>query len=70
MSTASKHENIIFRKSSENLQVSILISNTMPSEIPVEVNNKIVFAINLKVAQKLELTILPEVLYQADWIIR
>jgi ABC transporter substrate binding protein len=24
MSTASKHENIIFRKSSENLQVSIL----------------------------------------------
>ena len=41
-----------------------------PAEIPVEVNNKIEFVINLKVAKSLGLTIAPEVLYQADRIIR
>jgi putative ABC transport system substrate-binding protein len=41
-----------------------------PAEIPVEVNSKIEFAINLKTAKKLGLTIPPEVLYQADRLIR
>jgi putative ABC transport system substrate-binding protein len=50
--------------------VDKILKGTNPSEIPVEVNNKIKFAINLKVAQKLELTIPPVVLYQADRIIR
>jgi hypothetical protein len=36
----------------------------------VEANPKIEFAINLKVAQALGLTISPEVLYRADRIIR
>jgi len=50
--------------------VDKILKGTKPSEIPVEVNNNIEFAINLKVAQKLGLTIPPEVLYQADRIIR
>jgi len=50
--------------------VDKILKGTKPSEIPVEVNNNIEFVINLKVAQKLGLTIPPEVLYQADRIIR
>jgi putative ABC transport system substrate-binding protein len=50
--------------------VDKILKGAKPSEIPVEVNNKIEFAINLKVANKLGLTIPPEVLYQADRIIR
>lgn len=50
--------------------VDKILQGTKPSEIPVEVNNHIQFAINLKVANKLGLTIPPEVLYQADRIIR
>jgi len=50
--------------------VDKILKGIKPSEIPVEVNNNIEFAINLKVANKLGLTIPPEVLYQADWIIR
>jgi putative ABC transport system substrate-binding protein len=41
-----------------------------PAAIPVEVNHKIEFVINLKVAQTLGLTIAPEVLFQADRLIR
>jgi ABC-type uncharacterized transport system substrate-binding protein len=41
-----------------------------PSQIPVEVNPKIEFAINLKVTKALGLTIAPEVLFQADRIVR
>jgi putative ABC transport system substrate-binding protein len=40
------------------------------AEIPVEVNSKIEFVINLKTAKALGLTIAPEVLFQADRIIR
>src|SRR5439155_23073671 len=36
-----------------------------PAEVPVEVNPKVEFAINLKVAKALGLTIAPEVLYRA-----
>jgi putative ABC transport system substrate-binding protein len=50
--------------------VDKVLKGTQPGDIPVEVNNKIVFAINLKTAQALGLTIPPEVLFQADRIIR
>jgi putative tryptophan/tyrosine transport system substrate-binding protein len=41
-----------------------------PAEIPVEVNPKIEFVINLKVAKALGLAIGPEILYQADRLVR
>jgi ABC-type uncharacterized transport system substrate-binding protein len=41
-----------------------------PAEIPMEVNPKIEFVINLKVVQALGLTVAPEVMYRADRIIR
>ena len=47
-----------------------ILKGANPAEIPVEANPKIEFAINLKVAQVLGLTISPEVLYRADRIIR
>jgi len=50
--------------------VDKILKGTKPADIPVEVNNKIVFAINLKTAKALGLTIPPEVLFQADRIIR
>ena len=43
---------------------------TKPAEIPVEVNAKIEFVINLKVAQALGRTIAPAVLFRADRLIR
>jgi putative ABC transport system substrate-binding protein len=50
--------------------VDKILKGANPAEIPVEVNEKIEFAINLKTAKALELTIPPEVLYQADKLIR
>jgi putative tryptophan/tyrosine transport system substrate-binding protein len=50
--------------------VDKILKGTKPAEIPVEVNPKIEFTINLKVAKALGLTIAPEVLYRADRIIR
>jgi putative tryptophan/tyrosine transport system substrate-binding protein len=50
--------------------VDKILKGADPAEIPVEVNTKIEFAINLKVAKALGLTIAPEVLYRADRIIR
>ena len=50
--------------------VDKIIKGANPAEIPVEVNTKIEFVINLKVAKALGLEIAPEVLYQADRIIR
>ena len=50
--------------------VDKILKGANPAEIPVEVNPKIEFAINLKVAKALGLTIAPEVLYRADRIIR
>jgi hypothetical protein len=47
-----------------------LVQHTDPAEIPVEVNPKIEFAMNLKVAKALALAIGPEVLYQADRLVR
>ena len=50
--------------------VDKILKGANPAEIPVEVNPKIEFAINLKVPKALGLTIAPEVLFQADRIVR
>jgi putative ABC transport system substrate-binding protein len=50
--------------------VDKILKGTKPAEIPVEVNHKIEFVVNLKTAQALGLTIAPEVLYQANRLIR
>ena len=50
--------------------VDKILKGANPAEIPVEVNSKIEFVINLKTAKHLGLTIPPEVLYQADRLIR
>ena len=47
-----------------------LLQGAKPADLPVEVNNKIEFVINLKAAQTLGLTIAPEVLFQANRLIR
>jgi len=50
--------------------VDKILKGTNPAEIPVEVNKKIEFAINLKTAKQLGLTIPPELLYRADKVIK
>jgi putative ABC transport system substrate-binding protein len=50
--------------------VDKILKGADPAEIPVEVNSKIEFVINLKTAKTLGLTIAPELLYRADWLIR
>jgi putative tryptophan/tyrosine transport system substrate-binding protein len=50
--------------------VDKILKGADPAAIPMEVNPKIKFAINLKVAKALGLAIGPEVLYQADRLVR
>jgi putative ABC transport system substrate-binding protein len=50
--------------------VDRILKGAKPAELPVEMNAKIEFSINLKVAKALGLVIPPEVLYQADRLIR
>jgi putative tryptophan/tyrosine transport system substrate-binding protein len=50
--------------------VDKILKGQQPGEIPVEVNSKLEFVINLKTAQTMGLTIAPEVLFRADRIIR
>jgi putative ABC transport system substrate-binding protein len=50
--------------------VDKILKGAKPAELPVEVNPKIEFVINLKTAKILGLTIPPEVLYRADRIVR
>jgi putative ABC transport system substrate-binding protein len=50
--------------------VDKILKGVSPAEIPMEVNVKIEFVINLKVAKALGLTIAPEVLYRADRLLR
>jgi putative ABC transport system substrate-binding protein len=50
--------------------VDRILKGAKPADLPVEMNAKIEFSINLKVARALGLTIAPEVLYQADRLIR
>jgi putative ABC transport system substrate-binding protein len=50
--------------------VDKIFKGAKPAELPVEVNPKIEFVVNLKTAKILGLTIPPEVLYRADRIVR
>jgi putative ABC transport system substrate-binding protein len=50
--------------------VDKILKGQQPAEIPVEVNSKLEFVINLKVAKAMGLPMAPEVLFQADRIIR
>lgn len=50
--------------------VDKILKGANPGEIPVEVNAKLEYVINLKVAKALKLTIPPEALYRADRLIR
>jgi putative tryptophan/tyrosine transport system substrate-binding protein len=50
--------------------VDKIFKGTAPMEIPVEVNTKIKFVVNLKTANVLGLTISPIILFQADEVIR
>ncbi len=50
--------------------VDKILKGAKPAEIPVEVNSKIEFVINLKTAKALGLTIPPSVLFQATKVIR
>lgn len=50
--------------------VDKILRGKKPAEIPVEVNSKIEFVINLKTAKAMGLTIAPDVLYQANRLIR
>ena len=50
--------------------VDKILKGVNPAEIPVEVNSNIEFAINLRTAKALGLTIAPVVLFQADKVVR
>jgi putative ABC transport system substrate-binding protein len=50
--------------------VDKILKGANPAEIPVEVNPRIEFVINLKTASALGLTIAPEMLYRTDRLIR
>jgi putative ABC transport system substrate-binding protein len=50
--------------------VDKILKGQKPADIPVEVNSKIEFVINLKAAKAMGLTLAPEVLFQANRIIR
>lgn len=50
--------------------VDKILKGAKPAALPVEVNPKIEFVINLKTMQALGLSIAPEVLYQADRLVR
>jgi putative ABC transport system substrate-binding protein len=50
--------------------VDKILKGTNPREIPVEVNNKIEFVVNLKVATALGIKIAPEAMYRATRVVR
>jgi putative ABC transport system substrate-binding protein len=50
--------------------VDQILKGANPADIPVETNSKIEFVINLKTVKVLRLTIAPEVLFQANKVVR
>jgi ABC transporter substrate binding protein len=50
--------------------VEKILNGAAPAELPVETSLKMVLAINLRVANALGLTIAPQMLYQADRLVR
>lgn len=50
--------------------VDRILKGATPAEVPVELNDRIEFVINLKVSKALGLKVAPEMLYQADNLIR
>jgi putative ABC transport system substrate-binding protein len=50
--------------------VDKIIKGVSPADIPVEVNSKLEFVINLKTAKAFGLTLAPEILYQANRLVR
>jgi putative ABC transport system substrate-binding protein len=50
--------------------VDKILKGANPADIPVETNSKIEFVINLKTAKALGLTFAPEVLFQANKVVR
>jgi putative ABC transport system substrate-binding protein len=50
--------------------VDKILKGTNPRDIPVEVNNRIEFVVNLKVAKALGITIVPQALYRATRVIQ
>jgi len=59
----------------ENLQIALhhvdkILKGTKPSELPIEQPTKFEFIVNLKTAKQLGLTIPPEVLARASWLIK
>ena len=47
-----------------------ILKGTKPADLPVEQSTKFVFEINLKTAKQLGITIPPNVIYQADKLIK
>ncbi len=64
---ADEHET---GRQAARLVEKVLLKGVDPGGIPVEVNAKFEFSVNLKVAKKLGLKIPPEVLFRADKVIR
>ena len=50
--------------------VDKILKGVQPAEIPVEVNEKIEFVVNLKIAKTLGMKVAPEVLYRANRVLR